>query len=42
MPYQRRGKKVYVKRGSSWRLKGRSKTISKAKAYKRVLESKKK
>ena len=42
MPYKRKGKTIYVKKGGRWRKKGSSKTLVKAKAYLRVLKSLKK
>ena len=33
MPYKREGKCVYIKKSNSWKKKGCSKTVEKAKKY---------
>lgn len=39
MPYKRKGKLIYKKSGSTWKLKQRCKSIDNAKAALRLLES---
>ncbi len=41
MPYQRRGKKVYVKKRGKWTLKATAKSIENAKRMVNLLRSKK-
>jgi hypothetical protein len=41
MPYQSRGKRVYVKKGGKWILKATAKSIASAKRMVNLLRSKK-